>query len=94
MKVIQSFQAEDGRKFDNKYDCEIYERVVLPVAGLLQTQLKARAIAFTTDTAPRVFAEILIENDSVIKQILAKAPGIKAQKTRQANRVNKITSRF
>lgn len=91
MKILQKFVGEDGRQFDNKYDCEMHERVVLPVAGLIQSKLKAHGVSFTTDNAVRVFAEILVDNDSLVKQILGKAPAIKSQKTRQANRLDKIT---
>lgn len=90
MRILQKFVAEDGRQFDNKHDCEMHEKVVLPVAGLIQSKLKAHAISYSLDSAPKVFAEILVANDSLVKQILGKAPAIKSQKTRQANRVGKI----
>ncbi len=85
MKVKQIFIAGDNRHFDSKEDCEMHENVVCPIAGLIQSKIKATGTIFTPENAAKVFAEILVDNYTTLKGNLSKIGGIKARKNKKVS---------
>ncbi len=82
MKQITQYIAEDGRKFDDKADCELHEKVVCPAAGIIQYVVKSQGIVLNSDTFSKVFAEIMVDKSEQFRNLLSKVGGIKARKNK------------
>lgn len=82
MKTKVQWVSDDNLTFQSKEDCELHEKVVCPITGILQTYMKNQGIVLNPDNCVKLFSGVLVSKSEEIRPLLAKVGGIKARKSR------------